>query len=369
MKFICNKETIFHEISNAKDFTSQKTAENQYTFVYLELSNNNLIIKTTDQKMGYYSIVNVSGEENGSLMVNCDKFLEILRTLPETNISFTLNKEFLLIKPDNSKININLITKNDLTLPFPTIPEDNSFFSVPQTVFTHMINSVIFAVSEDESKFNMTGVYFETEDNNLIMVGTDSRRLSCVEIKMTDKIPEFDGIIIPTKFLNILKKQSQEEGEFKVSVTSNTIFIKMSNCIYFSNLIKEEFPAYRRVIPVSLANKCIIEKDKFESALKRCATVIDDNKFKKVIIEINDNLLTLSTGDNTSVGNIKEEIDCEYSGEPTKVGMNYSYILSPFKVINSKNISIEFSAYPKPFIFRSVPESDTIHLIMPMDVD
>ena len=74
MKFICNKETIFHEISNAKDFTSQKTAENQYTFVYLELSNNNLIIKTTDQKMGYYSIVNVNGEENGSLMVNCDKF-------------------------------------------------------------------------------------------------------------------------------------------------------------------------------------------------------------------------------------------------------------------------------------------------------
>ena len=368
MKFSCDKNIIFSEISNAKDFISQKTADNQYSYVSLEIINDDLIIKTTDQKIGFYSSLKIDKSEEGLVLIKCDNFLEVLRNLPNCIINFENEKNILYIKPENSKIEIKLFVLLDSRLSFATIPNSEDFFNISQSVFTDMINSVIFAVSEDESKYNMTGVYLEQDDKSLTMVATDSRRLSYINKKLDYNIPEFDGIIIPTKFLNIIKKQSEIEGEFQICVKPTTLFIKNKNCIYFTNLIGEEFPAFRRVIPNALKNKCIVNKNRLEDAIKRSVTVIDDNKFKKIIINIAEDLMTICSVDTTSIGNAIEEIPCDYKGEPIKFGINYSYFLSPLKIINTENISLEFTSLPRPFIIKSVPEDDSFHLIMPMTV-
>lgn len=367
MKFICQKDTIVKEISNASDFTAQRSTMAMLSNVCLVLSDNLLIIKTTDQKMGYISEINVQGIENGSLTVVCDKFLEIIKNLPSANIEFEEKENVLFIKPENSEIEFSLRTMDSEAFPVLTIPESETFFRISQKDFTDMINQVSFAVSDDESKFAMNGALLEKEDNSLIMVGTDGRRLSYIKRQILNEIPQFGKVTIPSRFLAIIKKHSINEGDFEISVNENSVYIKTGCFIIFSNLIKNEFPAYRRVIPENQQNICTVNIKALEEAIKRVSLLVM-NKYKKLIIEFEDNKMTLLT-EETDIGTGKEVIPCSYNGEKLRCAMNFTYILSPLKVMEGSEVKISFVDSNRPFTLTSNPERDYLHVIMPMNLN
>lgn len=366
MKFICDKESILKEISNAGDFTSQRNTVTVLASVYLLLNQDKLTIKTTDQKMGYVSELNVQGIHNGTTTVSCDKLLEILRNMPSDNIYFEQINDKIQIKPENSDIEFNLRTMDPSVFPAILLPEENSYFKIPQKDFTEMINQVIFAISDDESKYAMNGALLEKNENSLTMVGTDGRRLSFINRQLDAEIPKFENVTIPAKFLGIIKKHSVNEGSFDISVTDVSVYIKTSQCIIFSNLIKNEFPAYRRVIPDKQTKKCIINNKALDSAIKRVSLLVE-NKCRKIIMEFSENKLKLYT-EETEMDFVKEEIPCQYTDEPMIFGMNYMYILNPIRAINTENVIISFSEYNKPFTITSDPEADYQHIVMPMNV-
>ena len=108
MKFVCQKNAILKELSNALDFTSQRNTLAVYANVCLVLEDNNLTIKATDQKMSYVSEMTVEGLENGSTTVVCDKFLNIIKNLPESNILFEDSDDKIKIKPEGTSIEFKL---------------------------------------------------------------------------------------------------------------------------------------------------------------------------------------------------------------------------------------------------------------------
>lgn len=368
MKFICNRDDLLKELNNARDFAAQKNALSILSNVYLNLNEDNLTIKTTDQKTGYKSVFTVQGIEGGEITVPCDKFTDILKTLPSANIVFERSEEEekFSIKPENSAIEFSLRVMDASSFPVVEMPSDESYFKISRKNFTEMINQVIFAVSDDESKFAMTGALLERTEDSLIMVATDGRRLSYINRKLEENLPEFNNVIIPAKFLEMIRKRSDNEGDFEISVTSTSIFVKINNYVIFSNLINNEFPAYKRVIPNNQTKTCVIEKDVLESALKRVSLLVE-NKFKKVKFAFFNNKLMISTED-SDIGSGKETIDCEYFGDDLQSAMNFSYILGPLKAINSKKIKFSFTEGNRPFTLTSEPEEDFLHVIMPMNL-
>lgn len=366
MKFTCRKDVIIDEISNASDFTAQRNTLTVLACVLLDLNGNNLILKTTDQKMGYVSEISVEGLQDGTTAVFCDKFTEIVKNLPDGNIVFEERDDKLFITHEEQNIQFHLKVIDVSGFPAITVPEQEEFFKVPQKDLTDMIKQVSFAVSDDESKFAMNGALLEKDPEGLIMVGTDGRRLSFIDRKIEGNIPDFEKITIPSRFMDIIRKHSVNEGMFEVSITNQTLYVRYGNCLIFSSLIKNEFPAYRRVIPANQTKHCVVNIGALESALKRAALLVE-NKYKKIVIEFRENKLIIST-EETEIGAGCEEIECSYEGEPFKCAMNYTYLQNPLKVMDGPLAKISFTESGRPFTVTSEPERDYKHIIMPMNL-
>ena len=229
MKFVCNKNNILKELSNALDFTSQRNTLAVYANVCLLLEGNNLTIKATDQKMSYVSEMTVDGLEDGSTTVVCDKFLNIIKNLPDSNIVFEDSDDKIRINPEGTSIEFKLRTIEASAFPSLVFGDESGYFRVSQKDFTDMIGQVIFAVSDDESKYAMNGALLEKDGNGLVMVGTDGRRLSYINRQIGSEIPDFPKATIPSRFLNLIKKLSVGEGDFEINVGSNTISLRFGS--------------------------------------------------------------------------------------------------------------------------------------------
>lgn len=367
MKFVCNKNNILKELSNALDFTSQRNTLAVYANVCLILEGNNLTLKATDQKMSYVSELTVDGLEDGSTTVVCDKFLNIIKNLPDSNIVFEDSDDKIKISPEGTSIEFKLRTIEASAFPSLVFGDESGYFRISQKDFTDMIGQVIFAVSDDESKYAMNGALLEKDGTGLIMVGTDGRRLSYINRQIGTEIPDFPKATIPSRFLNLVKKLSVGEGDFEINVGNNSISLRFGSCTISSSLIKNDFPAYRRVIPENQSKVCIVNINTFSDALKRVSLLVE-NKFKKIILEFNENKMTVYC-DESDIGAGREEIECRYEGEPQRCAMNYTYLLSPLKVMDGEEARIEFSEPGRPFTLKSEPERDYLHVIMPMNLN
>lgn len=364
MKFVCNKNTILKELSNALDFTSQRNTLAIYANVCLILEGNNLTIKATDQKMSYVSDITVDGLENGGTTIVCDKFLNIIKNLPDSNIIFQTFDDKISIKPEDTTIQFRLRTIEPSAFPSLVFGDENGYFRVSQRDFTDMIGQVSFAISDDEAKYVMTGAHLEKDGNGLIMVGTDGRRLSYINRKIDSPIPNFPKAIIPLRFINLVKKLSVGEGDFEININENSISLRFGSCTISSSLIKGEYPDYRRVIPASLSKCCIVNINELADAIRRVSLLVE-NKFKKMIFDFSENKLAVYC-DESEVGAGREEISCQYEFEPMKCAMNYSYLLSPLRVMDGEVARIEFNSPSQPFCVKSEPVRDYLHIIMPM---
>ncbi len=367
MKFVCNKNNILKELSNALDFTSQRNTLAVYANVCLILEGNNLTLKATDQKMSYVSELTVDGLQDGSTTVVCDKFLNIIKNLPDSNIVFEDSEDKIKISPEGTSIEFKLRTIEASAFPSLVFGDESGYFRISQKDFTDMIGQVIFAVSDDESKYAMNGALLEKDVTGLIMVGTDGRRLSYINRQIGTEIPDFPKATIPSRFLNLIKKLSVGEGDFEINVGNNSISLRFGSCTISSSLIKNDFPAYRRVIPENQSKVCIVNINTFSDALKRVSLLVE-NKFKKIILEFNENKMTVYC-DESDIGAGREEIECRYEGEPQRCAMNYTYLLSPLKVMDGEEARIEFSEPGRPFTLKSEPERDYLHVIMPMNLN
>ncbi len=366
MKFICPKNNLLKEIVLALDFTSQRNSLSIVSNVLLQTSDNKLVIKATDQKIGFTTSIDVETVESGTTTVFCDKFLGILRALPDEEIIFEEIGEKLFIHPQNKSIDFSLRTvKADK---FPELEEPvNQFFEIAQKDLFEMVDQTIFAISDDETRYFMNGVYMERGEKSVTMVATDGRRLSMIDRSLENEIPEFKPIIIPAKFLSLLKKGGSGEGSISLAVTDTLLFASFGSMLMYTTLVKGQFPNYKRVIPAMQSRSCSVDIKKMNEALKRVSLLVE-NKAKRIFLDIETDFITISS-EESDFGQAKEIIPCNYSGESCRLAMNYSYLVSPLKVMEGDTCDIRFTESNKAITVVSNPEKDYLHIIMPMQLD
>ncbi len=368
MKFNCEKNVILKEISIAHDIISSKNSLSILSNVMIEAIDDFLILKATDLKVGFETKIPVQVESPGSTSVFCDKFLEILRSLPNGNIDFILkNNDKLIIKPLDKKIDFQLKTISSENFPEIQKINDENYFEFSQKKFNEMISQTIFSISDDESRFFMNGVYFEKIESKIIMVATDGRRLSYISEHLDNDIIDFKGVIIPTKILHLIKKLSSGEGNLSIAISEKIIYIKFDNQKIYSTLIDGQFPNYNRVIPESQDFKLIVDKIEFSDALKR-VSLLAEQKSKRIFLSVSGENIFLSS-EESEIGIAKEEFSCEYDGPDITMALNCQYMQDPLKVINEDKISIHFTESNRQVTINSLPEKNYFHIVMPMQMD
>jgi DNA polymerase-3 subunit beta len=180
MKFTCERSLLLKEIAIANEIIASKNAISILSNIYLEAKDGSLVIKATDLKVNFETNVPVDVLEKGSVTVYGEKFYGILNSIPDGEVEFELA---------NGKININTKAKT-AKVQLKCIASDNfpefgvsgkEFFEMPIKNLKEMIRQTIFAISDDETRYFMNGVFFEKSEGKFTMVATDGRRLACIE--------------------------------------------------------------------------------------------------------------------------------------------------------------------------------------------
>ena len=373
MKFTCERSVLLKEVSLAQEIISSKNVISILSNIYFEASNDKLLIKATDLKVNFETKIPIEVKKEGSITVFGEKLLGILNSIPDGELEFEQKDNVIVIKPSIRKIEFKLrCITSDKYPEFPAYNKDN-YFEIPIKNFKEMIIQTILAVSDDETRYFMNGVFFKKEENKILMVATDGRRLAYAEKSLTVDVDDFNGIIIPPKILTVLMKKSGDEGMLGVSITDKNIFVYFGSYKLSSVLIDGQFPNYQRVIPEKQEYSFTLNRLETLGALKRVSLLVEQ-KSHRVYLILAPGVITISSSredksDEGDVGNAKEEIPCKYDGEEISMALNYRYIEEPLKIMTEDEISIHFTEAARAITIKSVPEKDFFHIVMPMQLD
>lgn len=367
MKFTCEKEIIVKEISRAYDIISNKNIFTTLSGVLLEVDENILIIKSTDLNISFISKIDVESTESGQAIIFCERFLAILKSMPEGKIQFEKKETNLSVKSCVKKVRFSLVL--DIGK-FPSIPIEDDLeksFKVLIKDFREMIEMTIFSILDDSSRYYLFGAYFEKQKEKIIMVTTDGKRLSYIDKKIGDEC-EHEGIIIPLKTLCILKKllfEMDYVNDIIIFVGKNKIYFRIDNIQILSSLIEGKFPDYESIISKSNDNiyEVILDRNKLKESINR-VSLIDFYKNNKIFFNFEKDKLNISATE--EIGESDEDIECNNNGESMLI-FNYDYLLEPLSAMKSDKTHIEFSKVKGvPILLKPDKKNTPIYIIMPM---
>jgi len=365
MEFKIEKEVFLKALGQVQGIIEKKHTIPILANVHIDAGEGQITLTATDLEIGVRSTFQTQVIKEGKVTVSAKKLFEIIRELPDKEILFK-SKENCWIEINCDKSIFNLVGLSSDEYPnFPEIKSDN-LLKISSLILNEMIDKTIFSISNDETKYNLNGIFLKYDNLKLSMISTDGHRLSYSYTDISDEFKLFDkGLILPKKGIYELRKIINKENEhLKIGVVDNNFIIIDDNTILIMRLVDGEFPDYKRVIPEKCEKTSIFNKDEFYHALKRIS-VLSSEKTKGIKINFEKNKAIL-TSSNPDLGDAREEIDITYSGSEISIGFNSRYILDILQAIDENFIEFHLKDNLSPGMIEPEKNKKFISVIMPM---
>ena len=367
MEFNVERNIFMEGIHKTLGIVERKTTMPILNNVLIRTGDKKIKIIATDREIGLIADYDADIVAPGDITVAARKLYEMIREIEGDVINFK--------KIDNNWVNVTC-NKVFYKIPgiavdeFPEVEDDQgaSFSKIQCGFLREMINKTFFAVSTDETRVSLNGVYFRMGKGLVSMVATDGHRLSIVKMQMEGDIdPELEvgGIIIPRKGVGEIRKLIEDGSDYvEVGIQQGVCIVKKNNTVLRVSLIDAEYPDYKRVIPDEKGIEVQLNRDQMLHSLKRMG-VISSERFSGVKIRVADNKMILSST-NPDVGEAQDEIDISYSGRDFETGYNVRYMIEAIDVVTEKDISIEMREAHGPGIVRPVGNDSYMCVVMPL---
>ncbi|MGQ0793694.1 MAG: DNA polymerase III subunit beta [Deltaproteobacteria bacterium] len=366
MRFSADALTLSEKLALLQGISERKTTIPILTHVLLSASNNAVQLSATDLETTMIVSFQAAVSKNGSLAIPSRKLYEIVKELPQGEIEIEeIGNHWIQLKTPSATFKIAGLPGED----FPAIPEVSSeaTFSIESSPIDDMIAKTIFAVSQDEIRRNIVGIYFEKiGKQSLRLVATDGHRLSLVDRNMKFDIDLGRSFILPKKGIAEIRKMVKLSDTLKIGCGKNFFTAEGDGIILIVRLIDAEFPDYKQVIPEVTKNTFGVKKTDFLSALRR-VSVLSAEKTRSVKIFVNGSNMTLVSV-NPEVGDAKETVPLDFGGEPLELGFNASYLMDVLQAMGGESIQIGITDELSPAVIKPVGEEVYISVIMPMRV-
>jgi DNA polymerase-3 subunit beta len=293
--------------------------------------------------------------------------MDSLKNIPDQPLAFNIDKNFgIEITTDNGKYKV--MGENPDNFPKEPAADDTTTFNMPASALVTAINKSIFAVSNDDLRPAMTGVFFELENNAIQFVATDAHRL--VRYKRSDvSCPRQDSFIVPRKPLNLLKAAIPNTDEqITVNYNSNHLFVKHGTTQMSCRLIDARFPDYKVVIPADNPYKLTVNKNEFQSALRR-VSIFSNKSTNQVALSISGSELSLAAQDVDFSFEGTERMKCRYNGEDLTIAFNARFLIEMLNAADSDEVRIELATPTKAGILKPSEQDegeDLLMLVMPL---
>lgn len=362
-----NKKDLLEALGKVQGVVEKRNTLQILTNLYLQVSQGQLTIKATDLEISMETSVPVTMEAPGTVTVSAKSFFEIVKELPDKEIKISAKENhWIAITCGSSKFNIMGIAPED----YPALPafSRSTFVKVNPTKLRHMIDNTIFAISTDETRYHLNGVFLDqAEGNRQRMVATDGHRLAYVETELFAEPQGIlgKGIIIPRKGVQELKKLLDTGIDSpEISLEGNHLILKAGPTYLFIRLIEGRFPDYKQVIPKN--NPFVITLDTRELllSLKR-VSLLANEKSKGIKVSAREDKVEISTN-NPEIGEAKESLDAAYRGDLIEIGFNAKYLMEAISGITEEKVELALNDRMSPGIVRKEGDSSYLCVLMPM---
>jgi DNA polymerase-3 subunit beta len=360
MKIKIDKEGFANAIQIVQNIVSTKSALPILANMLLVAQDNSLKLIATDLDVGISCVIPVETQESGAITVPAKRFGDIIRELPGDSAVITSKKNNMItIETESCQFKIMGLPAEE----FPKLPEfkDREIIKLEQSVLKEMLHLTSFAASTDESRYVLNGILLNIQNNNLVLVATDGKRLAITNKKLSNPIDKDVNIIVPIKTVQELNRNLQEEGELSLVIGQNQVLFDLGNIVIISRLIEGEFPDYRQVIPPVSEYKMRINREEFLLAIKR-ASLLTTPDYQAVKLEVFKDKLVVSKS-TPDIGESSEIVPMEYKGKEVAIGFNSNYLIDVLKNLDSELIDLELMDGEKPGVIRS---DRYVYIVLPM---
>jgi DNA polymerase-3 subunit beta len=366
MKFTLSKSRLSSSLQSILQVVPTKSTLPILTNILIEALENKLKLSATDLDISITSSVDCQVAKKGSAALPARILFEIIRELPESDITFESTNNRMEIKIPNGTYKIAVVSADD----FPKLPAVNlkKEIRLSGDDLVGMIRKTTFACSTDETRPALNGVLWQTKGERMQMVATDGHRLAKMAVENTKLKGLYEDVIIPPKVLNLIPKFLEEEAaEIGVIFGENNIIFNLGDVVLTSRLIEGPYPNFEQVIPNASEKKMTVDKSDLGSAVRR-VSILSNALTHQVKFSLDKGALTLSTSNVDVGGEGKEQLDCDFVGDPVEIGYNATYVQEILNRVEGDEVVFELSSPVSAGLVYSpkVPKEDYLCLIMPL---
>lgn len=364
MKLIISKSNLLKGVQIVSKAVSNKTTMSILECILIDAREDSVRLVANDMDLGIETFIEGTIQEKGIIAIECKVFYEIVRKLPDSDISIQTDDDYKVsIVCENSKFNIMGRNWEEFT-DLPAVNKMNGI-ELSQFALKEVIRQTIFSISDNDTNKTMGGELFEINDNCLRVVSLDGHRISIRKIYMKNSY-ESKKCIVPGKSLNDLIKiiGGETDKDVIIYIENKFIIFEFDQTVLVSRLIEGEYFKIDQMLSTDYETKFRINKKEFLDCIDRATLLVKEGDKKPVIITVNDESMELKI--NSVIGSMNESISITKEGKDIMIGFNPKFLMDALRVIDEEEVDL-YLVNPKAPCFIRDEEQNYIYLILPVN--
>ncbi|OIO08249.1 DNA polymerase III subunit beta [Candidatus Falkowbacteria bacterium CG1_02_41_21] len=342
--------------------------------ILFKVNKSNIELVATNLEMGITHQVRGKIDSEGEFTVDSKVITDYINLLPGDKVECEQDRMEIKIKCQNYKTKIHVQEASD----FPLIPkvDKENFYSILADDLRNALGEVIFAVTNNETRLELSGVLLTFTKDNLTLVGTDSYRLAEKKIKIKSNYENPNNkVIIPARTLQELIRvlsgfkdddRLEGAGEIKICLSDNQVLFIFGSTELVSRLINGSYPDYQQIIPLNYKTRVLINKNELMRAIKASA-IFSKAGVNDVALDFRAETgkITISSA-SSQVGESSVELNSEIEGDNNEIIINYRYFLDGLNNISSDMVKLDLVNSGTPCVLRPEKSDDYLYIVMPI---
>ncbi len=367
MKATIERATLLKSLSHVQSVVERRNTIPILSNVLIEAREDGSIrLMATDLDLQVDESVPANVGQPGATTVSAHTLFDIVRKLPDgSQVELNAAEGKIQLSAGRARFNLSTLPRDD----FPVIAEGDlpTRFELPAATLRQIIDKTRFAISTEETRYYLMGIFLHVADDQLKAAATDGHRLARVTVAKPDGADGMPDVIVPRKCVAELRKLLEElEGTVEISMSGTKIRFGLGSAVLTSKLIDGTFPDYNRVIPTANDKLLKLDPKTFAQGVDRVSTIASE-KTRAVKINVDRDKVTLSVTSPES-GTATEELPADYGSDGIEIGFNARYLLDILSEIDGDSVEVHLADAAAPTLLRENDKSPALYVLMPMRV-
>lgn len=373
MELTVGKAELQKELQLCQGVVEKRSTIPILSNVLLKANGGRLQVAATDLDVTILSSCGARITSPGGVTIEARRLFDIIRSLPDEEVHVAVQENnSVLIESGTAKFRLLGLPAED----YPTLPTVDvaGAFSMPLDELKTMVAKVKFAITHEETRFQLNGALLKVQPSKMEMVATDGHRMALINFPsgITGKATKGTDltILVPRKALDeILRLEAGEDGTVRFGVSENQLFFEAGERLLLARMIDVNFPNYMEVISRENDRRVMVDRERLLSTIKRISLVANE-RTRAVRFDFSPGKLTVSST-NPELGDARETVPIDYAGQPFFVGLNAAYVMDFLSAADTQSVSLDLKDENSQCIGRPASAAedlpyDYLYVVMPM---